>query len=456
MNTKKEKIAYFCKECGWKSSKWLGKCPTCGAWSSFDSETVTLVKGPNRGLGQQTKPQKISEISVEKSERLSTGNSEFDRSLGGGLTGGSLILVGGDPGIGKSTLLLQTAANLAAAGVKCLYVTGEESPEQVKQRSGRLGFPGSDLELFCETRLPLILSICKETSPEVMIIDSIQTIYKDELSGTPGSIVQLRECTLDLMVNAKTTGCITMLVGHVTKEGQIAGPKVLEHMVDTVLYFEGESNNQYRVLRSIKNRFGATDEIGVFEMTASGLIPVDNPSKIFVQEHKTRTPGSVVSCTVEGTRALLFEIQGLVSSTSYSIAQRVAVGLDQKRLTIILALLDKFGGVHIGNSDVFASVAGGIRINDPATDLALAMALASNHLNINMPDRTLVIGELGLSGEVRRVSQTESRIREAIRLGYSTLIVPLSADLKNIKDPSINLIPVRTISAAMDWLNEKR
>jgi len=409
---------------------------------------------PTRGLGGTGAPGAssavpLSQISVERTQRLSTANSEFDRTLGGGMAPGSLILVGGDPGVGKSTLVLQTLATMAAAGIKALYVSGEESAVQVKLRSERLGVPGSDLLLLCETSLRRVLEEARILKPQVLVIDSIQTIYREDLPGTPGSLSQLRECTLDLMVFAKSSGCITLLVGHVTKEGQIAGPRVLEHMVDTVAYFEGDRNHQYRILRTIKNRFGATDEIGVFEMTSKGLEPVANPSKVFLQENNASFPGSVVSCTLEGSRALLFEIQALVGNTSFAMPQRVAAGIEQKRLTILLALLDKFGGVHIGNSDVFVSVAGGLRVDDPGTDLALALAVAGNFLNFHLPPHSIVIGELGLSGEVRAVNQLELRVKEAHRLGFRHILVPASGKLPAI--PGLQVSRVARLEQAVEW-----
>ncbi|MCK9181726.1 MAG: DNA repair protein RadA [Fibrobacteraceae bacterium] len=428
--TKKNETEFICSNCGNVTAKWAGKCPNCGAWSSLVERAVEN-KEVHRGLGGERNlqgiPHKLSEIEAEGTKRLSTANPEFDRTLGGGLAPGSLVLIGGDPGIGKSTLVLQTLATMSTAGIKALYVSGEESAVQVKLRSERLGVSESDLLLLCETNLERILEKAKAVKPEILVIDSIQTVYKTDLPGTPGSVSQLRECTLSLMIFAKNTGCITLLIGHVTKDGQIAGPRILEHMVDTVAYFEGDRNNQYRILRTIKNRFGATDEIGVFEMTSCGLTSVKNPSKIFLDESNENLPGSVVSCTIEGSRAILFETQALVNHTNYAVAQRVAAGIDPKRLTIFLALLDKFGGIPIGNSDVFASIAGGLKINDTGTDLAIALAIVGNHLGISLPPRTIVIGELGLSGEIRPVNQTDLRVKEAERLGFEHIILPMAA-----------------------------
>ena len=341
VNKSKKEIEYLCTECGNTTPKWAGKCPFCGAWSSLKEHVVErIMEGAGRtgrGLGGPVhKVVPLREVATEDTRRLSTANTEFDRVLGGGFAPGSLVLIGGDPGIGKSTLVLTTLATMNAAGVKALYVSGEESACQVKLRSERLNVSGSDMLLLCETNLEKILEQAKEVKPQVLVIDSIQTVYKSDLAGTPGCATQLRECTLDLMVFAKNSGCITILIGHVTKDGQIAGPRILEHMVDTVVYFEGDRNHQYRLLRTIKNRFGATDEIGVFEMTSHGLNPVLNPSKVFLQEGVPPTPGSAVCCTMEGSRALLFETQALVNQTNFAVPQRVAAGIDPKRLTITL------------------------------------------------------------------------------------------------------------------------
>jgi DNA repair protein RadA/Sms len=445
----KPRTEFVCAACGHASPKWAGKCAECGAVGSLQEREIQTAQ---RGLGSpapfQTRP--LKDIPVKHTERLRTGNPEFDRTLGGGMAPGSLVLIGGDPGVGKSTLVLQTLATLAAAGVRALYVSGEESAVQVKLRSERLGASGSEMLLLCETSLPRILDEARKARPQVMVIDSVQTIYRDDIGATPGSVSQLRECTLDLMVFAKTTGCVTLLIGHVTKEGQIAGPRVLEHMVDTVCYFEGDRKGQFRILRTIKNRFGATDEIGVFEMSGAGLLPVGNPSKVFLQENTTNFPGSVVSCTMEGSRAMLFEIQSLVGSTSYALPQRVAQGIDQKRLTILLALLERFGGLSVGTSDVFVSVAGGLRIDDPGTDLALALAVAGGLLGFALPARTLVMGELGLSGEVRSVSGMEQRVKEAERLGFETLVLPASGKLPKTHAKT-TLVRVARLEAALEW-----
>ena len=459
LNKSKKEIEYLCTECGNTTPKWAGKCPFCGAWSSLKEHVVERIAESGRagrGLGGPVhKVVMLKDVATEDTRRLSTANSEFDRVLGGGFAPGSLVLIGGDPGIGKSTLVLTTLATMNAAGVKALYVSGEESACQVKLRSERLNVSGSDMMLLCETNLEKILEQAREVNPQVLVIDSIQTVFKSDLAGTPGCATQLRECTLDLMVFAKNSGCITILIGHVTKDGQIAGPRILEHMVDTVVYFEGDRNHQYRLLRTIKNRFGATDEIGVFEMTSHGLNPVLNPNKVFLQEGVPPTPGSVVCCTMEGSRALLFETQALVNQTNFAVPQRVAAGIDPKRLTIILALLEKFGGVTIGASDVFASIAGGMKVNDASSDLALALAVASNHLGIPLSRQTIAIGELGLSGEVRGVSLLDQRLKEAHRLGMIEAIVPASSKLsENVG--SMKVVRVHSLSEAISWLMDKK
>ena len=453
----KAETEFVCTECGEVTPKWAGKCPNCGSWSTL-VERAAENKSTRRGLGRNSLdkdgtagiPRRLADIQTTATQGLSSASPDFDRTLGGGFAPGSLVLIGGDPGIGKSTLVLQTMATMASAGVKALYVSGEESAVQVKLRSERLGVSGSDLMLLCETNLDRILEKARAIEPEIMVIDSIQTIYNAELPGTPGSVSQLRESTLSLMVFAKNSNCITILIGHVTKDGQIAGPRILEHMVDTVAYFEGDRNNQYRILRTIKNRFGATDEIGVFEMTSGGLVSVTNPSKIFLDATNMNSPGSVVSCTIEGSRAMLFETQALVNQTNYAVAQRVAAGIDPKRLTIILALLDKFGGIPIGNSDVFASIAGGLKINDTGTDLAIALAIVCNHLGITLPPKTIVIGELGLSGEIRSVSQTDLRVKEAERLGFEHILLPASSKIS--KSSKIDIRRFRKLDEAIEFV----
>jgi len=448
----KSSVEYVCKECGEKFSKWAGKCPACGAWSSLFEQEIESGRGisaKSMPQGNSSKPTPISQVPTAHTKRLSTANPEFDRTLGGGMAPGSLVLIGGDPGIGKSTLVLQTLSTIAAAGCKTLYVSGEESAAQVKLRAERLGAAGGDMLLLCETSLNKILECAAQIKPQVMVIDSIQTMYSEELPGTPGSVSQLRECALKLMIYAKSSATVTILVGHVTKDGQIAGPRILEHMVDTVAYFEGDKKGQYRILRTVKNRFGATDEIGVFEMTSLGLIPVQNPSRVFLQEGEL-SPGSAVSCTIEGSRALLFEIQALVGKSSYAMPQRVSAGVEQKKLTIILALLERFAKLQISNSDVFVSVAGGLKLDDPGVDLSVACAIVSNALNVSLPPRSIVIGELGLSGEIRTVSSLDLRIKEAHRLGFEKIAVPASGKIPVIK--GIEIIKFKRLEDTVGWL----
>ncbi len=444
----KKNLEYFCRECGAKYSKWMGRCSQCQSWSSIEESQPDKSEEKRKGLGTTGKAVLLKDVDSEGAPRQKTGISELDNVLGGGLVKGSLILIGGDPGIGKSTLLLQTMVTLSTADIPCLYVTGEESLSQVKMRANRLQFKAPSLNAMCETNLDIILAEAVQLKPDILVIDSIQTIYKPELTGSPGAESQLREVTLALMVFAKTQGCTVILVGHVTKGGQIAGPKVIEHMVDTVVYFEGDKHHSYRVLRSVKNRFGATHEIGVFEMTSGGLTEIKNPSSLFIQDSEERDPGSVITCSMEGTRPLLLEIQALVNRTSFSNAQRVAMGIDQKRLTILLALLEKFAGVEIGMQDVFVNVAGGIRMEEPAADLALAAAVASNHLNKASLPATVALGELGLNGEIRSVSHLEARIKECIYLGFKRIITPPLKKKLNFKN--IELIQVKKLSQGLE------
>ncbi len=406
-----------------------------------------------RGLGQGEPDavKKLSEVEGRDVDRTRTGLTELDRVLGGGIVPGSLVLIGGDPGIGKSTLLLQMAAILSAAEVPVLYVTGEESLRQLKMRAERLETPAPDMLVLSETSLDAIFKQCQKNRPGILVIDSIQTVYKTDLPGSPGSMSQLRECTLALMVHAKSTGTAIFIVGHVTKEGVLAGPRMLEHMVDTVVYFEGERHNAYRILRAVKNRFGATNEIGVFEMAATGLIQVDNPSQVFVHNRGERDPGSVVSCTVEGTRPILVEVQALVSRSNYSMSQRVSMGLDGKRLTIILALLEKFAGIDIGPQDVFVSLAGGFRVEETAVDLAIAAAVASNHLSRKCLPNTLALGELGLNGELRTIPQVDARIKEATRLGFKNIVLPKTMQGK-VNAPGVQFHFVRKLGEAFEFI----
>ncbi|MDB5105808.1 MAG: radA [Fibrobacteres bacterium] len=449
----KSGILYACRECGDTTAKWSGKCLSCGTWDSLVEVAATSLEDDSqkRGLGDVGEAVRLKQVETRKEPRTRTGLTEFDRVLGGGIVTGSLVLIGGDPGIGKSTLLLQMATILSAADVSVLYVTGEESLTQLKMRAERLETPSPDMLVLSETNLDAIFKQCQQSKPKVLVIDSIQTIYKPDLPGSPGSMTQLRECTLALMVHAKSTGTAIFIVGHVTKEGVLAGPRMLEHMVDTVVYFEGERHNAYRVLRAVKNRFGATNEIGVFEMAALGLIQVENPSQVFVHSRGERDPGSVVSCSIEGTRPILVEVQALVSRSNYSTPQRVSMGLDSKRLTILLALLEKFAGIEIGLQDVFISLAGGFRVEEPAVDLAIACAVASNHLGRKCLPDTLALGELGLNGELRTIPQADARVKEAVRLGFKTVVLPQPMQGK-INVPGVKLHFVKKLGDAFEFI----
>jgi DNA repair protein RadA/Sms len=447
----KDKALYACRECGDTTNKWSGKCPSCGTWDSLVEVEEGAANVTKRGLGEAGRAQPLKSVEARNDPRRRTGMSELDRVLGGGIVPGSLILIGGDPGIGKSTLLLQVAATLSAAEVPVLYVTGEESLTQLKMRAERLETPSPEMSVMPETDLEAIFKECQRMKPAVLVIDSIQTIYKPALPGSPGSTSQLRECTLALMIHAKSTGTAIFIVGHVTKEGVLAGPRMLEHMVDTVIYFEGERHNAYRILRAVKNRFGATNEIGVFEMAATGLIQVDNPSQVFVHSRGERDPGSVVTCTMEGTRPILVEVQALVSRSNFSMPQRVSMGLDSKRLTIMLALLEKFAGIDIGPQDVFISLAGGFRVEEPAVDLAMAAAVASNHLGRKCLPGTVALGELGLNGELRAVPNMESRVKEAMRLGFKSAVLPKPMQGK-VELPGIQAHFVRKLGEAFEFI----
>ncbi|KAF0154835.1 MAG: DNA repair protein RadA/Sm [Syntrophaceae bacterium] len=440
---KKAKTSFFCQHCGYMSPKWLGKCPSCNGWNCFAEE---LVSEPDSGGRADRvfdgKPMPIEEIPAEEGERTLTGIAEIDRVLGGGIVKGSAILIGGEPGIGKSTLMLQVMKNLAQNGQKVLYVSGEESAHQIKLRSNRIGAQARDLLVLVEVSLEKILEQIKKVQPAIVVIDSIQTVYSGELMSAPGSVGQVREASSRLILSAKKNGIPVFLIGHVTKDGSIAGPKVLEHMVDTVLYFEGDSGHAYRIIRSIKNRFGPTNEIGVFEMQDKGLKEVPNPSAFFLAERPQNAPGSVVVASLEGTRPILVEIQALVSQSNLGMPRRTAIGVDHNRVSLLVAVLDKICGLHLGGSDVFINVAGGVRVEEPAVDLGVVAAMASSFLDRPVDARTVILGEVGLTGEVRAVSQMEVRVKEAARLGFSRCIVPKtsSAQLSKVANMEISAI----------------
>ena len=422
---KKSKTSFFCQHCGYMSPKWLGKCPSCNGWNCFAEELVAQTESGSRAEMQfDGKPMPIEEIPAEEGQRTLTGIAEIDRVLGGGIVGGSAILIGGEPGIGKSTLMLQVMKNLAENGHRVLYVSGEESAQQIKLRSNRIGATTKDLLLLVEVALERILAQIKLVEPAIVVIDSIQTVYSSDLMSAPGSVGQVREASSRLILFSKKNGIPVFLVGHVTKDGSIAGPKVLEHMVDTVLYFEGDAGHAYRIIRSIKNRFGPTNEIGVFEMQENGLREVPNPSAFFLEQRPQNVPGSVVVPSLEGTRPILVEIQALVSATNLGMPRRTAIGVDHNRVSLLVAVLDKICGLHLGGSDIFINVAGGVRVEEPAVDLGVVAAMASSFLDRPVDFRTVILGEVGLTGEVRAVSQTEVRVKEAARLGFTRCIVP--------------------------------
>ena len=438
----KSKIKYVCSNCGYESLRWIGKCPACDSWNTFTEEFVEVKKSGHVNKSLTGTIAKLDSIVHENETRILTNIEEFDRVLGGGLMPGSIVLVGGDPGIGKSTLVMQAAAKLER---KVLYVTGEESVNQINLRAKRLKVASQNVLAMTETDLEIILNAIEKEKPEVDIVDSIQTTYKPDLENTPGTITQIRECTSELMQLAKKSHCAIIIIGHITKEGMIAGPKILEHIVDTVLQFEGERSHSYRILRAQKNRFGSTNEIGIFEMFDDGLHEVKNPSEIFLSEREKEITGSVVTASIEGTRPILLEVQALATPSAFGNPQRVATGFDYRRLSILLAVLEKRAGLKLSTQNVFLNIAGGIRIDEPAVDLAVCCAIASNFTNKFAKNDTVVIGEVGLGGEVRSVSNIEKRIQEASKLGFKKIIVP-SNNMKSLKSKNnIELIPVENI-----------
>ena len=425
---KNKKMVYFCQECGYESSKWMGQCPGCKAWNSFAEEPVSTGKKASGGgksvSRQQSEPVILKEISLKEDERQTTNIGELDRVLGGGIVPGSLVLVGGDPGIGKSTLLLQVCRNLAENGNSVLYISGEESLRQIKLRANRIGTFNENLQLLCETNLDTVREVMERKKPDVAIIDSIQTMFDEEIGSAPGSVSQVRESTNVLMQIAKGFGITIFIVGHVTKEGNVAGPRVLEHMVDTVLYFEGDRHASYRILRAVKNRFGSTNEIGVFEMQGSGLEEVSNPSEYLLEGRPENASGCVVACSMEGTRPILVEIQALVCESNFGIPRRTAVGTDFNRVNLLMAVIEKRMGVRMGDCDAYINVAGGMRIHEPALDLGIILALLTSYRNQSLDDETICFGEVGLAGEVRAVNMAEQRVLEAAKLGFKRCILP--------------------------------
>lgn len=457
---KGKKTVFFCQNCGHEESKWLGQCPACKEWNTFVEEKVTVSRGSTSAASEAGKERvskvvTLSSVSVEEDERIRTGIAELDRVLGGGIVQGSLVLVGGDPGIGKSTLLLQVCQRLSDAGKNVLYISGEESGKQIKLRANRMGTFSEHLYLLCETNLELIRQTIERQKPDMVVIDSIQTMYNEEVSSAPGSVSQVRESTNILMQLAKGMNISIFIVGHVTKEGTVAGPRVLEHMVDTVLYFEGDRHASYRILRGVKNRFGSTNEIGVFEMRKEGLVEVENPSEFMLSGRPEHASGSVVACAMEGTRPILMEIQALVCRSNFGMPRRTAAGLDYNRVNLLMAVLEKRAGLPLSNYDAYVNIAGGIRMNEPAADLGIVMAIASSYKNRPVPEDAIVFGEVGLSGEVRAVTMPEQRVAEARKLGFKTCIIPevsLRALGTSDEKLGIRVVGVRSVNQVIDML----
>ncbi len=446
---KGKKTIYFCQNCGHEAGKWLGQCPACKEWNTFVEEKVTVSKLVGAREYQELNVLPLSQVKTEEEERIGTKMEELDRVLGGGIVPGSLILVGGDPGIGKSTLLLQVCQNLTREKRKVLYISGEESLRQIKLRAQRMGEFTDNLLLLCETNLELIKGVIEREKPEVVVIDSIQTMYSEEVGSAPGSVSQVREATNMLMQLAKGLNITIFIVGHVTKEGTVAGPRVLEHMVDTVLYFEGDRHASYRILRGVKNRFGSTNEIGVFEMRQNGLTEVKNPSEFMLNGRLEDSSGSVVACSMEGTRPILLEIQALVCESNFGMPRRTAAGTDYNRVNLLMAVLEKRIGYRLSNYDAYVNIAGGIKINEPALDLGIVMAIVSSYKNRPVEEGTIIFGEVGLNGEVRAVSMPEQRVAEAKKLGFAKCIMPAVSveSVKNVK--GIQIIGVKNLNEAM-------
>ncbi len=448
----KSKIVYYCQSCGAESAKWMGQCPSCKEWNTFVEEALPIKRAANSVPGQshRVKVTKIKEIEAAVEERITTKIAELDRVLGGGVVPGSMILVGGDPGIGKSTLLLQVCRNLAEDNRKILYISGEESLQQIKIRAERIGKFGDSLSLLCETNLDIIDQIVRKDLPEIVVVDSIQTMYNENIASAPGSVSQVRESTGSLMMMAKGLGIAIFVIGHVTKEGVVAGPRVLEHMVDTVLYFEGDRHAAYRILRGVKNRFGSTNEIGVFEMYSGGLREVDNPSEFMLGGRPEGASGSVVACSIEGSRPILIEVQALVCHSNFGMPRRTAAGTDFNRVNLLMAVLEKRAGLKMGNCDAYVNIAGGIKMNEPAIDLGIVLALVSSYKNRAIDEHTICFGEVGLSGEVRAVHMAEQRVLEAKKLGFTSCVLPEASRAALHEINGIRLTGVRSIKDAID------
>ncbi|MDL1972196.1 MAG: DNA repair protein RadA [Deltaproteobacteria bacterium] len=445
---KQQRARYVCQSCGYQSAKWLGRCPECGEWNSMVEELVTPVSKLDL---PESPPIPIDAIETRDLPRLKTGLSELDRVLGGGIVPGSAILIGGAPGIGKSTLMMQTLSYLSGQKVPTLYVSGEESAEQIKLRANRLGISSPFLYILTENALEAILRGIEKARPKVVVVDSIQTLYTGEISSAPGSVSQVRETAGRLVHLAKRENLAIFIIGHLTKEGAIAGPRLLEHIVDTVLYFEGERGHNHRILRAIKNRFGSTNEIGVFEMQERGLAEVSNPSQVFLAERPTNVPGSVVISTLEGTRPILVELQALVTPSSLALPRRTSIGIDPYRLALLVAILEKRVGLNLGHQDIFFNVAGGIRVDEPGADLGIIVAIASSLLNKAVPFKCILLGEVGLTGEVRSINQPEIRLIEAKKMGFDKAILPKN-NIRHIKYKDLEIIGVKVIKEAFQYL----
>ena len=455
---KAKTTVFFCQNCGYESAKWQGQCPACHEWNTFTEEPVVKVSSSAavKKAAAEIKPVRLSEVHTDEKQRISSGMEELDRVLGGGIVAGSLMLVGGDPGIGKSTLLLQVCHNLTRDGHKVLYVSGEESAQQIKLRAQRIGDFKDDLMLLCETNLELVRAVIEKIKPEIVVIDSIQTMYHETVSAAPGSVSQVREATNVLMQIAKGMGISIFLVGHVTKEGVVAGPRVLEHMVDTVLYFEGDRYASYRILRGVKNRFGSTNEIGVFEMRQSGLREVSNPSEYMLEGKPENASGSIVACSMEGSRPILIEIQALVCHTNLPMPRRTTAGTDFNRVNLLLAVLEKRAGMQMSSCDVYVNIAGGIRMTEPAIDLGLILALVSSYKDIAIDEKTIAFGEVGLSGEIRSVNMAQQRVQEAKKLGFETVLMPRVSMKALQKTDGIHIVGLETVWDAVQYLMGRR
>lgn len=449
---KGKKSIFFCQNCGHEENKWLGQCPMCKEWNTFVEENISVTKSSTVKMVKEAEVVALKNIETDNEDRIRTRIKELDRVLGGGIVPGSLVLVGGDPGIGKSTLLLQVCQKLCENKKQVLYISGEESLKQIKLRANRMGEFKEDLYLLCETNLEIIRNIIEKRKPDMVVIDSIQTMYSEDVASAPGSVSQVRESTNVFMQLAKGLGISIFIVGHVTKEGTVAGPRVLEHMVDTVLYFEGDRHASYRILRGVKNRFGSTNEIGVFEMRQNGLVEVENPSEFMLNGKPEHASGSVVACSIEGTRPILIEIQALVCNSNFGMPRRTAAGTDYNRVNLLMAVLEKRLGLHLSNYDAYVNIAGGVKMNEPAIDLGIVMAIVSSYKNHPIDEKTIVFGEVGLSGEVRAVSMPEQRVAEAKKLGFETCIIPeVSKDMvKNIE--GIQIIGVKNIGDVMQLI----